>query len=281
MQLHRHEFPVEKMALVFGVSRSGFHEYDKRGNSKREIEDQLLLDEVISIHKNSHCTYGRPRIIRKLKDKGFTCGTDRMIKLLKMAKISVKLKRSFKVTTDSNHGLPVSPNLLKRNFRAPEPNRVWVSDITYIRTQSGWLYLCVVLDLFSRKVVGWSMKKHMETSLVLSALRMAYETRKPKPGLIFHSDRGVQYASIEFRQKLKEYHMSSSMSRKGDCWDNACAESFFSILKREFIYRLRFENQEDARLNIFEYIESFYNRQRIHSYLNYLSPEDYETQFVA
>lgn len=281
MSEHRHEFPVEKMARVFGVSRSGFHCFENRAEPVRAQRDSDLLDEIISIHESSRYTYGRPRILEDLKEKGISCGTGRMQKLLKIAGISAKIKRAFKVTTDSNHKFPISPNLLKRNFDVKAPNRVWVSDITYVRTSSGWLYLCLVVDLFSRKVVGWSMKKHMEASLVLSALRMAHANRKPKPGLIFHSDRGVQYASLEFRLQLGLYQMLSSMSRKGDCWDNACAESIFATLKRELIYRVKFANQEEARCAIFDYIEAFYNRQRRHSYLGYLSPEEFERRNVA
>lgn len=281
MSKHRHEFSLEKMADVFGVSRSGFHSYENRKASIREQADAKLLKKVIAIHEDSWWNYGRPRIMEELKEQGIPCGTGRLRKLLKMAGISVKKKRAFKVTTDSNHDLPIAPNLLKRNFRVFEANRAWVSDITYIRTQSGWLYLCVIVDLFSRKIVGWSMKNHMETSLVLSALRMAYENRRPQPGLIFHSDRGVQYASLELRAQLGLYGMFASMSRKGDCWDNACAESIFATLKRELIYCVDFDNQDCARRLIFSYIESFYNRRRRHSYLGYLSPDEFEKRKVV
>jgi len=281
MAAHRCEFSVEKMADVFRVSRSGFHRFENRAEPQRVHKDVALLEEIVSSHEASRGTYGRPRILEDLKEKGISCGTGRMQKLLKVAGICVKIKRAFKVTTDSKHDLPISPNLLKRNFAAAAPNRVWVSDVTYIRTGRGWLYLCLIVDLFSRKIVGWSMKKHMETSLVLSALRMAYENRKPSACLIFHSDRGVQYASLEFRAQLGVYQMFSSMSRKGDCWDNACAESIFSTLKRELIYRHAFADQEDARSSIFDYIEAFYNRQRKHSYLDYVSPDDFERREVA
>lgn len=281
MSQHRLEFPIEKMAQVFGVSRSGFHKHENREPSDRDVEDLRIVEEMVSIHEESWFSYGRPRILAELKDREIVCGTGRAQKLLKQAGISVKIKRAFKVTTDSNHDFPISPNLLKRNFAASAANQVWVSDITYVRTKAGWLYLCLIVDLFSRKIVGWSMKNHMETSLVLAALRMAYEKRRPGPGLIFHSDRGVQYASIEFRTQLGLYRMLSSMSRKGDCWDNACAESIFATLKRELIYRTEFQNQADAKSLIFRYIESFYNRQRRHSYLGYLSPDEFERRKVA
>jgi len=281
MSQHRLEFPIEKMAQVLGVSRSGFHKHENREPSEREAEDLRILEEMVSIHEESWFTYGRPRILAELNDREIVCGTGRAQKLLRKAGISVKIKRAFKVTTDSNHDFPISPNLLKRNFAASAANQVWVSDITYVRTKAGWLYLCLIVDLFSRKIVGWSMQNHMETSLVLAALRMAYEKRKPGPGLLFHSDRGVQYASIECRTQLGLYGMLSSMSRKGDCWDNACAESIFATLKRELIYRTEFQNQTAAQSLIFQYIESFYNRQRRHSYLGYLSPDEFERRKVA
>lgn len=278
---HRHEFPVGKMAQVFKVSRSGFHRFLNRDVSDRAKTDDMLLAKICESHVASRRTYGRPRILKDLRAWKIACGTGRLIRLLKRAEIHVKNRKNFKVTTDSNHSHPISPNMLSRKFSVSEKNRVWVSDITYVRTGSGWLYLCLVIDLFSRKIVGWSMKNHMETSLVLSALEMAFVGRRPPPGLIFHSDRGSQYASIEFRRQLRLHGMLSSMSRKADCWDNACAESAFSTLKRELIYRRKFVSHAEARREIFDYIEVFYNRQRRHSHIDYLSPEEFERRKAA
>lgn len=281
MAKHRHEFPLEKMANVFEVSRSGFYQFVNRKESSRKKRDLYLLTKIRESHVASRHTYGRPRILRDLQEWKISCGTSRAIRLMKSSGIMVRKQRKFKVTTDSNHSSPISANLLSRNFNVAEKNRVWVSDITYIETKSGWLYLCLIIDLFSRKIVGWSMKDHMETSLVLSALEMAWLIRRPREGLIFHSDRGSQYASMEFRHRLKEYGMLSSMSRKANCWDNACAESIFSTIKRELVYRRTFVSHAEARHELFDYIEVFYNRQRRHSHINYLSPEEFEKEEVA
>ncbi|QGP60399.1 putative transposase OrfB [Piscirickettsia salmonis] len=195
---------------------------------------------------------------------------------IKQNQLCCKIKRKFKVTTDSKHRLPIAKNVLDRNFSATRPNQKYVGDITYIRTQQGWLYLAVVIDLFSRKVVGWAMEDHMEASLVNDALLMALWKRKPKTGLIWHSDRGSQYASESHREILKNHKIKQSMSRKGDCWDNAVSESFFHTLKMELVHHMNFKNRQEAKSAIFEYIEVFYNRKRIHSANDYLSPEEYE-----
>jgi len=281
MAKYRSAFPLEKMARLLGVSKSGFYQFLNRPISARAKEDDKILQEIRQIHRKTNKTYGRPRILEELKEKEISCGTPRLQKIMKQAGISARIVRKFRLTTDSNHSFPISPNLLKRNFSVPHKNHTWVSDITYVKTNSGWLYLCLIIDLYSRRIVGWSMRNHMETSLVLSALRMAYDDRRPEAGLIFHSDRGSQYASFEFRRQLALYGMKSSMSRKADCWDNACAESMFSTLKRELIYRKQFENHADAKLEIFEYIEVFYNRQRRHSFIGYMSPENFEKGEVA
>jgi transposase InsO family protein len=192
--------------------------------------------------------------------------------------IRARQKRKFRATTDSGHDYPLAPNLVNRDFKVLVPNRVWASDITYIGTKEGWLYLCVILDLCSRKVVGWSLGSHISTELAASALSMAVIHRNPEKGLVFHSDRGVQYAADMFRDLLEEYKMIQSMSRKGDCWDNACVESFFATLKTEEVYQRKYQTRKDARKSIFEYIEVFYNRKRMHSYVDFLCPEEYESR---
>ena len=211
-----------------------------------------------------------------LQENGISCGRRRACTLMKLAGVEARQKRKFKATTDSKHSLPVAPNLLKRDFTASKPDEAYVSDITYIWTSEGWLYLAVVLDLFSRKVVGWSLSRRMTRGLVMNALRMSYWRRRPNPGVIFHSDRGSQYCSRDFQNLLEMYGMKSSMSRKGNCWDNAVAESFFGSLKTERVFLTNYSSREKARRDIVDYIEMFYNSQRLHSYLGYISPNRFE-----
>ena len=240
-----------------------------------------LLEIVHVIHRANKNCYGFQKTFKAVRKQGFEYSRLQVIRAMKQLKIGGKRRKRFVPrTTDSSHNFPISPNLLNRNFRVQEPNQVWVSDITYIRTLSGWLYLCAVIDLYSRKVVGWSMQNHMETSLVISALEMGVRNRRPEKGLIFHSDRGSQYASHDFRMQLKKKEMVQSMSRKGNCWDNACAESFFGLMEAELPKKV-FLNQEEAKAEIFDYIEVFYNRKRIHSFLEFLSPEEFENQKFA
>ena len=282
MDNHKSEFPIGKMAKVLGISRSGYYKYTLKGESKRSQENAKLSKEIKEIFHDSAETYGSPRVMAELHDRGYQCGINRVSRLMnEMNLVSCRHKKFKVMTTDSNHDLAVSPNLLKRNFSIDKPNKVWVSDITYISTQEGWLYLCTVLDLFSRKIVGWSMTDHMEASMVIDALDMAYMSRRPGEGLIMHSDRGSQYASNAFREKLAEYEMLSSMSRKGNCWDNACAESFFCTLKTELVYRCDYLTRDEAKKTIFRYIEIFYNRKRRHSTLGNVSPDSFEMNISA
>lgn len=227
------EFPIVRMAAVFNIHRGGYYKWTKHPVTKRELENIKLTKKINEIFFEYKHRYGSPRIAKELSEQGITCSKNRVCKLMKREKLIPKARRKFKITTDSNHNLKVSPDLVKRNFNPPKPNQTWVSDLTYIRTRSGWLYLRVILDLFSRKVVGWSMPwiKKMKTSMFIKALDMARENRLPDSSLIFHSDRGVQYASGAFRQRLSEYNMKQSMSRPGNCLDNAAAESFFPTLK--------------------------------------------------
>jgi len=243
-------------------------------------KDFGLLSEVRRIHSESRGSYGARRISKSLRLQGHDVGRYRSRSLMKKAGIFVKRCRRYRITTDSKHNLPVAPNLLNRNFQVEHPDKVWCSDITYLWTMEGWLYLAVVMDLYSRKIVGWAMSSRMKGSLVQAALSMAYWRRKPGKGLIHHSDRGSQYAGGEYRKLLGLYGMICSMSRKGDCWDNAVAESFFHSLKTEWTSDMLYRTRNDARNDVIKYIEMFYNSQRLHSYLGYKQPNDFEKSFI-
>jgi putative transposase len=269
-------FPVRLMCRLLEVSRSGFYAWLKRRDSL-ELNDRQLLQLIREIFAQSHETYGSPRIYRELRARGVRCDKARVERLMRENEITPPRKKKYRVTTDSNHKNPVAPNVLQRDFTSPAPNRRWVSDITYVWTWAGWLYLAVVLDLFSRRVVGWAMDSRLDTeSLTLNALHMALRNRAPDRGLIHHSDRGTQYTSGDFRKVLDARGIVCSMSRRGDCWDNAVAESFFATLKLDLIFRRTFRTRREARQAIYRYIEVFYNRQRRHSYLGYLSPAEFE-----
>lgn len=261
------------------VSRSGYYSWLNRGKSKSQKERETLLPIVIDASEKSKGTFGTRRIASVIRAHGINCGREKARTLMKSAKVVAKQKKKFKVTTDSNHKLPTSPNLLNRNFNAESPDTVYVSDITYIWTLEGWLYLAVVLDLFSRRIVGWSFSKHIDKKLVKDALQMAFWHRNPDPGLIFHSDRGSQYCSNDFQKMLKIYGVKGSMSRKGDCWDNAVAESFFGSLKTERTFFTKYKTREQAKRDIVDYIEMFYNSYRLHSYLGFVCPKDFEEQY--
>lgn len=275
---HREVFEIAAMCRVLGASKSGFYDWSKRDRDVKELKKLDLLKTIAEIHQGSRKTYGSPRIYKVLKGLGRKIGKGSVEKLMRENDIRAKQKRKFKATTDSKHNLPVASNKADRNFVVGISNRLWCSDITYIRTNEGWLYLAAVIDVGTRKLVGWSMKDHMKTDLVLDALDMAHKRQNPLRGLMHHSDRGSQYASQEYRQRLWAYGMIESMSGKGDCWDNAVIESFFHTLKTECVYQERFRTRKQARQVIFDYIEVFYNRQRLHSALGYLSPECYERQ---
>lgn len=280
---HQSEFSVSLMCRVLGVSRSGFYAWAEREPSGRAREDQRLLLEIRSIHRASQETYGSPRVHAELREKGERCGRSRVERLMRKDGLAARVRRRFRVTTNSNHGHPIAPNLLERRFGVDEvagPDQVWVGDITYVPTREGWLYLAVVIDLATRLVVGWSMKSTLHTSLTLDALRMALWRRRPEAGLICHSDRGVQYACGEYQAALAQEQIRCSMSRKGDCWDNAVAESFFATLEWELIERADWHTRREAEREIFNYIEVWYNRQRRHSTLGYLSPANYEAQLT-
>lgn len=261
------------------VSRSGYYAWQKRLPCAREQANTLLLEQVQTVYEASDQTYGSPRITIELQAEGMTCNEKRIARLMRQADLRAVCPKRFVVTTDSAHDLPVADNLLAREFDCPTPNARWSTDITYLWTGQGFLYLAVVLDLFSRRVVGWAMDTTLERSLVLSALGMALRGREPEAGLLCHSDRGSQYASADYQQALRDAGAVCSMSRRGNCWDNAVTESFFSSLKRELVHRYRFETRDQARMAVFRWIEVWYNRRRRHSALGYLSPEAFERQY--
>jgi transposase InsO family protein len=281
MDQHCSSHGVQKMCRVIGASRSGYYGWRRQPQSKRQKDNEKILMEIRESHKNSRRAYGSPRITEDLQAKGMRCSENRVARLMKVHGIVGKAKKKFKATTNSKHNLPVAENLLNQNFVTEKPNTVWASDITYIQTLEGWLYLIVILDLYSRQVVGWAMSDRLTADFVVKALYQAIGRRRPASGCILHSDRGVQYASTDFRNVLKAYGFIQSMSRKGNCYDNAVAESFFHTLKTEHVYEYRYETRAEAMQSIFEYIEMFYNRQRRHSALGYRSPVSFELEAMA
>ena len=274
-------FKVGLMCSTLGVSRSGYYRWRKGEISSRAQENIELTEVIKAIHKKSRKTYGSPRIHRELMNRGIRCSKNRAARLMRRSGVRAKMSRHFKVTTRRDDTHQAAPNLLQQNFYVDRPNAVWVADITYIHTLEGFLYLATVMDLCSRKIVGWAMASHMKTSLVLAALRMAVRTRRPKAGLIHHSDRGSVYTSKAYQDELTKYGMKCSMSAKGDCYDNAVQESFYHTLKTECVNHERFMTRAEARSVIFDFIEVFYNRERMHSTLGYLSPEDFEQAKLA
>ena len=274
------EHSVKTLCQTFEVSRSGYYQWGQRQAEpgRRALENAALRERITAIHQESEGTYGSPRIRQELAGTGQRHGRNRIARLMREQGLSGLQEARFKpVTTESNHDLPVAPNRL-REAVATGPNQIWVADITYIKTAQGWLFLAAIMDLYSRRIVGWGMSEHIDTALVLMAWQMAREHRPVTPELIFHSDRGVQYASAEYRRALQTQGAVASMSRRACCYDNAAMESFWSTLKRELIYRRDFQTHAEARCEIFAYIEAHYNRKRLHSSLGYLSPADFENQ---
>jgi putative transposase len=273
----RPRFPADVCCDVLGVSRSGYYAWRDRPGSARARRREELARKVKAVHERNRGVYGSPRVFRALKAGGESVCENTVAKVMAEHGIRAKSKKKFVPrTTDSRHEQPVAPNLLGRRFEAPAPDRKWAVDITYVPTDQGWLYLAGVIDLCSRKVVGWSMAGHMRTELVSDALGMALARRRPGAGLLHHSDRGVQYASEDYQYLLRSHGIECSMSGRGDCWDNAVMESFWGTLKTELVNHERYETREQARASVFEYIEVFYNRQRLHSSLGYVSPEQFE-----
>lgn len=271
-------FPVSLLCRVLGVSRSGFYAWHRRPSSARATEDEALAGAIASAHRASRGTYGSPRVHAALRAAGRHTSRKRVIRLMRAQQLAARRRRRFRRTTQSKHGLPVADNLLARQFEVAAPNVAWVTDITYVPTREGWLYVAAIVDLFSRRVVGWSMSASLETTFCLDALAMALRARKPSAGLVHHSDRGCQYASGAYRKALEANGLVCSMSRKGNCWDNAVAESFFATLKGDLVDHADFATRAEARAAIFEYIEVFYNRQRRHSHLGYQTPAGFEEE---
>ena len=269
-------FHLNRMSKVLEVSRSGYYAWLKRPFSKRRKDNSYLSQRIRSIYEQRKRVYGCLRITAELRDEGFNCSKNRVARLMRKQGLSARARKRFKVTTNSKHNLPVASNLVEMRFNARQKNSLWTTDITYIWTREGWLYLSVILDLWSRTVISWDADRSMDENLVIKPLEKALKDRKPNGELILHSDRGSQYASQRLRNILKENNILQSMSSKGNCYDNAPTESFFSTLKRELVYRQSFKTRDEAKQNLFEYIEIFYNRQRRHSSLGYLSPMQFE-----
>jgi putative transposase len=279
MNNHKNEFSIEKMSKVFNISRSGYYQFIQAEPSKRSLENKRLLGKIEVIHQESRQTYGSPRIHAELCSQGETCSRKRIARLMKKSGIEAKMKKRFKITTKANPKAKAAPNLLQQDFTAEMPNQRWVADFTYVATSEGWLYVAIVLDLFSRKIVGLAMEERMTADLVLKALEQVILHRKPQAGLIHHSDKGSQYTSQDFQTLLALYGLIASMSGTGNCFDNATAESFFHTLKTEHVYFEHYETRDQARVSIFEYSMIFYNVKRRHSTLGYLSPEVFEKQW--
>jgi putative transposase len=273
---HASRFAVRLMCRVLGVSPSGYYHWCTRPESVRARSNRRLMLAIRVSHARSRGHYGSPRITHELREQGECCSENRVARLMREHGIRAKRSKRFCVTTQSGHGFAVAPNRLNRQFEVSAPNQVWVSDITYVWTDEGWQYLAVIMDLYARAIVGWSIQPTLSADLALGALQMALGRRQPGPGLLHHSDRGVQYACAQYQQKLADNGIVCSMSRKGNCWDNACMESFFSTLKLERVYHQRYHTREQAKQDVVEWIEIVYNRQRRHSKLGYRSPAQFE-----
>jgi putative transposase len=281
VQAEKAQLPTAKLCRALGVSRSGYYAWTRRPPSARALLDAKLVPVIRACHARSRATYGSPRIHQDLRALDYRVSRKRVARLMRREGLCVRPPRRYRVTTESSHKLPVAPNVVARNFNVTGLNRVWVTDMTYVWTWEGWLFLAVIVDVFSRRVVGWSAADHLRTELALEALGMALGLRQPDQGLVHHSDRGCQYASELYRAELAARGIVCSMSRVGDCWDNAVAESFFATLKAELIYRRPWPSKHEARLAIHDYIGGFYNPHRRHSSLGYLSPMDFERQHAA
>jgi putative transposase len=276
MHQERRWYQIDVLARALRVSRGGYYAWLRGLGRQREQADAVLLTDIRRIYADNDRNYGSPRVYRDLRTAGVSCSKERIERLMRDNGLKAKHAKKFKVTTDSNHNLPVAPNVLSGRFEWERPNQAWVGDITYIPTDEGWLYLAVLIDLFSRRIVGWAMDKRMSRHLALRALHMATQRRRPPKGLIHHTDQGSQYASGDYRKALKGYGMICSMSARGRCYDNAVAESFFHTLKVELVYDRRFASREQATSAIFKFMEVYYNTKRLHSLLDYVSPAEYE-----
>jgi transposase InsO family protein len=275
---HENEFRVARMCTVLQVSRSGYYQWVDRPESERSLADRELLVHIRRVHIQSRRAYGAVKTWSELRDQGIACGKHRVARLHRRDGIEAQRKRRFRLTVESHYTTPAAPNLVQRKFIVAQPNRIWVGDMTFIRTRAGFLYLAVLLDLFARNVVGWSMHDRPNLEVALRALDMALQRRRPAPGLVHHTDQGPLYSAQDYRERMRVHGILPSMSRRGNCYDNAVAESFFSNLKNELVHHCDFATREAARAAIFDYIEVFYNRQRRHQTLGYLSPMRFELQ---
>lgn len=273
---HRAEYPVMRLCRTLGVSPSGYYAWRQRPPNSRAAANQYLLTHMRAIHAEVHETYGSPRMHAELIARGLPCNVKRVARLMRLHHLRARHKRKYRVTTKVNAKLPVAPNQLAQQFQASAPNEKWVSDITYVWTREGWLYLAVVMDLYSRRIVGWALARTQETTLVVAALQMAIGRRQPHAGILHHSDRGSQYASLQYQAVLQAHHFAVSMSGTGNCFDNAAMESFFGTLKAERIHRQSYQTRDQARQDIVSYIEGFYNVIRRHSTLGHRSPREFE-----
>lgn len=276
VQEHRTQWPVRLVCQTLAVSSSGYYAWRKRPQSSRSQRAEPLLAEIRRIHLESRRTYGSPRVHAELRNRGRTCCENTVARMMRKNGIVAKTRRKYRSTTDSNHSRPVAANVLNRQFQVAAANQAWVSDITYVPTREGWLYLATVEDLYSRKIVGWSMSERITSRLVSDAMEMAIRRQLPRASLLSHSDRGSQYASEHYQRLLSKHGIVCSMSRRGNCWDNAPMESFYATLKKELISFSDYWTRAEARLSIFEYIETFYNRTRRHSALGYKTPAEYD-----
>ena len=278
IQEHDRRYPIRLMCRALAVSAAGYYAWRSRPESHRAVSARTLLSAIRVIHQESRATYGSPSIWDALLKQGHCVGEHRVARLMRQAGLRAKTVKKWRATTQSQHRFPVAANTLDRQFMVESPNRVWAGDLTYVWTPEGWLSLAVILDLYSRRVIGWAMGHRLTVDLAERALIMALANRRPRAGLLHHSDRGSQYAATSYQQLLATHGVTVSMSRKGNCWDNACIESFFGTLKRELVYHRHYATRDDATRDIFEYIEVFYNRQRRHSTLGYHSPAEYEAR---
>ena len=278
---HSHEFSIRMMCRLLNVSVSGYYAFLDRSSSNRERENQILAQKIKSIYEDHKCRSGSPRITKRLQKEGIRIGKNRVARIMHEHGWRAKAAKKYKATTNGSHNLPVAENLLKQDFAASHENEKWVSDITYIATQEGWLYLAIVMDLYSRKIIGWSLSERMTSKLVIDALQMALWHRCMPKGVIVHSDRGSQYCSYAYQALLKNHRLVCSMSKRGDCYDNAAMESWNHSLKVEAIHGERSETREIAKQHVFEYIEVYYNRKRLHSTLGYMTPDEFEERKVA
>ena len=281
VEKYRDQFRIRSMCRVLGVSRSGFYAWSGRPLPRRETRNEALIVQIRETFRRSRGTYGSPRIHRALKKVGVSCGRHRVARLMQLEGIIAKTEAHFRWTSTKREDIPAAANLVQRKFHADQPNRIWASDITLLRTGQGWLHLVVILDLYSRRVVGWSMRSRPTQQLVVEALEMAIADRRPEPGLIFHSDRGGQYLSYEVQEALDAHGFLASTSRPGNCLDNAVVETFFKTLKTEMYYHRHFATRHEARTAVFDFIATFYNPIRLHSSLDYESPEAYERHLNA